>query len=298
VVLVQFPWLFETCRRASPGSRLVLSTHNVETEKFAEWAQAAGQPLTRSLWLRYIERAEAGAVAQAALVIAVSATDREAFIERFGADPSRVVVVPNGADTEAIAPADAGQRREARRRLGLEGPVALFVGSNVPPNRAGLEWVRRLAAAVPEVTFLVVGPVCPSGRRGNLVSCGVVDDLRPHLAAADVSLCPIEYGGGTKIKLLEALAAGLPAIVFAESTRGLDVFHREQVLVADKTEESLAAALREIVDDRRFAAALGAAGRRLAGERHAWSQSARLLEEALERIAHEGERAPAAALAQ
>ncbi len=147
----------------------------------------------------------------AELVIAVSDADRDLFVAHYAADPARVVVAPNGADTDTYTPSDDRARRRAKRRLGLpDKPTVIFAGGDVAPNRAGLRHVERLANLTDRFTFLVVGPVARPRRGGNVVATGFVEDLRLHLQAADLAICPIEHGGGTKIKLLEALAAGLP----------------------------------------------------------------------------------------
>jgi glycosyltransferase involved in cell wall biosynthesis len=286
VVLVEFPWQFEHCRRRRPPSTsLVLAAHNVEYLKFQSWARAAGARPTLSPWIEYVRRAEARAVAECDLVVAVSAADRDTFCELYNCDPARVAVVPNGADTEAYVPVDDEQRREAKRRLGLaDKPAVVFAGADVAPNRAGLRHVRAVAALTDRFTFLVVGSVAPAGRNGNLVSTGFVDDLTLHLQAADLALCPIEHGGGTKIKLLESLSAGLPTVVFEDALRGLKARDREEVLVAEKSPQAILAALEELADERALARRLSVAGRRLVVDRYSWGQSAATLDEALQAL--------------
>ena len=216
------PWQFRYCARRRGGAPLVYASHNLEAEKFASYAAAAGVRVEGNRRLRAIEAIEARAAREAELVVAVTDADGRAFAERYGTDPSRVIVIPNGADTARYRPVDAETRRAARRSLGLpDRPVAMFAGSRISPNRHGLDWVRRLAERDRRFTFLVVGAVAPRGWMGeNLVCTGFVDDFPSYLRAADLALCPIEYGAGTKIKLLESLAAGLPVVAFAEADRG------------------------------------------------------------------------------
>jgi polysaccharide biosynthesis protein PslH len=288
VTLVEFPWQFEECARSSNGTPLVLSTHNVEVEKFDEFADGGGARVTRGPWLRYVERMERAAIERADLVVAVSEPDRDGLVERYGADPERVVVAPNAADTDAIAPADAERRAAARAELGVPGdrPVVLFTGADVTPNRRGLDWVRALARASDRYTFLVVGLVGGRRRRreGNVQYAGFVPDIAPAFAAADLSLCPIQFGGGTKIKLMESLAAGLPTVAFAESVRGTELRDGEHLLVTPRSVEGLLTALDRLSDDPAQARRIGAAARRAAEERYDWRRSARVIEDALERL--------------
>lgn len=294
VALVEFPWQFAACARAGTGCRLVLATHNVEVEKFDSYARGAGARVTRRPWLGYIERVERDAVARADLVLAVSDADAGGLAERYGADRGRIVVLPNGADVEALTPADPERRAAARRALGLppDRPVVLFAGADVTPNRRGLEWVRALARRTDRFTFLVVGEVGGRPRReGSLVATGWVPDFRACLDAADVSLCPIEFGGGTKIKLIESLAAGLPGVAFEEATEGTSLRDGEHLLVAPKTLGRLESALELLTHDAELAARLGAAARRHAVEHHDWGPIAARLESSLVELV---ERRPAA----
>jgi glycosyltransferase involved in cell wall biosynthesis len=125
-----------------------------------------------------------------------------------------------------------------------------------------------------------------------MVAPGFVDDIRCYLDAADFAICPIEHGGGTKIKLLEALAAGLPTVVFADALHGIAARNGSHVLVADKSETGLLAALNRLADEPALARAIGQAGRRLATERYDWGDIARQLEGRLLRLVGEWARRP------
>lgn len=284
VVMVEFPWQFEFCRRWAAGVPLVLAAHNVEADKFRSYADYM-RPWTRRAWLAAIERMEARAVRAAELVVAVSDADRLRLVERYGVDPARVVVVRNGVDTELNRPVSRETRVAARRRLGLpERPTVVFAGSAVPPNRAGLEWVERLARAAPQFTFLVIGRVSPRRTEGNLVATARVEDMGPWLDASDLSICPIRHGGGTKIKLLQALAAGLPTVAFEHSLHGTDLRPGEHLLIVPPDEGAIVEALSRLAGDAALAAAIASAGRKFVVEQHDWRRLADDLEVALVRL--------------
>lgn len=289
VTIVEYPWPFAWCRAVGRGP-LVLATHNVETLKFESWADAvAAPPRLRRRWLRYIERAERAAVQAADLVLAVSRDDRRELVDRFELPPARVVTVPNGVDTESRRPLAPRNRVRARAALGLpDRPTAIYLGGPMPANSAGLEWVRRLARAAPEIQFLVVGRVAAPGRDGNLLATGEVADIVPYAHAADISLCPIRHGGGTKIKLLDALAFGLPSVCFRQAITGLDVEDGVHVLCVDDSDRALLAGLRRLTGDAALADRIGRTGRDLAEERYAWPKVAKPLERALIELAPAG----------
>jgi len=283
VTVVEFPWQFDLCRRKNPMGRFVLAAHNVESEKFRSYAEAAGRPWTTAPWVRFIEYLERRAVAAAELILAVCAEDRGTFIDRYGADPARVIVVPNGADTQKYRPADRATRQTAKRTLGLPNkPTVIYMGADIPPNRAGLRWVRRLAQRTDRFTFLVIGPMATPGVHGNLVATGLVTDLTSYLQAGDISICPIEYGGGTKIKLLESLAAGLPTVAFPEAVHGLSLRDGQHLLVSEKSEDGLLCALNLLVDDPAFADRLGGAARRLMCDEYDWTAMAEQMDRVLQ----------------
>jgi glycosyltransferase involved in cell wall biosynthesis len=292
LVMVEFPWQFGYCARRRPDLPLVYASHNVERLKFRSYARAAGVRLRGNAWLTLIERSEAAAVARADLIVAVREQDSREFIDGYGADPARVVLVPNGADVQRYRPVDAGPKAAAKRRLGLpDKPTVIFAGSRIPPNRPGLTWVRRLAAAERRFTFLAIGSVAARPTvEDNLVVTGFVPDTRPYLAAADIALVPVEHGGGTKIKLLEGLAAGLPTIAFPEAVEGLAVRDREHVLVAEKSLESLLESLRRLSGEPALAAGIGGRARDYVCEHHDWSRVAQALERALRGVRGETNR--------
>lgn len=280
VVLVEFPWQFNHCFRHRPKGPLVLASHNVEVMKFASWGEAGGASSMSARKLRYIARLEKRAATRADLVLTVSADDRSQLIERYQLDPSRVIVIPNGADTCSHTRASPDAKRAAKQTLGLpDKPTVIFVGSDIPPNRRGLDWIERLGKQTDRFTFLVVGAVAADLATGQyIVATGLVEDLKCYLEAADIAICPIEHGGGTKIKLLESMAAGLPTVAFAAALDGTDARDGVHALVAGKSEAGLLSALNRLADDPDLSRAIGHAARQLARERYDWRAIAQQLE--------------------
>ena len=116
------------------------------------------------------------------------------------------------------------------------------------------------------------------------MTTGVVEDPCPYLQAADIALCPIQYGGGTKIKVLECLAVGLPMVAFSEAIHGTVLRAEEHVLVSVESETAILAALRRLINDPTYARRLGEAGRALVIERYDWRSSGQKLEWALRNL--------------
>src|SRR5208282_2175513 len=281
LVVVEFPWQYGYCRSIARGKPVVLATHNVEAARIRS---GGNRGVLGRLWSAWIDALERRAVLDADLVLAVSPEDRDEFARLYGVDPEKIAVIPNGADVDLYHPADEATRSALRRRLKLPaGPIVIFPAIHrKTPILEALKWVRLAAARLPEVTFLITGGVTSRPRvEGNLLFTGYVKDFASHLRSADCLLCPIDRGGGTKIKLLESAAAGLPIVAFAESVHGTKFRSGEHLLVADKSAEALAAAVRLLLEDADTAKRLGASARAHAVRYHDWGRIARTMESCL-----------------
>ena len=284
VAIVEFPWQFSYIASASLSVPLVLASHNVEVTTRVSNAEAAGICAEKSRWLRRVEQLEREAVRRADLIVVVSEADRREYIDRYGVEPGRLAVIPNGSDVERFVPVSDAERRELRGVLGLpDRPTVVYIASGPkPPDRVGLAWVKRVAGTVEDFNFLVVGGVVRRPEvAGNVIATGFVDEPWLYLQAADVSLCPIQHGGGTKIKLFDSLAVGLPTIVFEETVRGTELRHGTDVLVAEKSVQALASLVRRSMDDSGLRDRLRAASREFVVARHDWRIIATKLETVL-----------------
>src|SRR5207237_3894426 len=155
--------------------------------------------------------------------VAVSPTDAQLMRERFGA--KRVEVVDNGVDTSYFRPTD-GKR---------EPHTVLFLGSlDWRPNQDGVQQLLdsifpQVRAQDPATKLLVVGRNPPEWLRDRVKTCpgvelhGSVPDVRPFMARAGVLAVPLRIGGGSRLKILEALASGLPVISTRIGAEGLDL---------------------------------------------------------------------------
>jgi polysaccharide biosynthesis protein PslH len=111
------------------------------------------------------------------------------------------------------------------------------------------------------------GPVAALAGIPSVTVAGFVDDLRPCYEEAEVVVAPISSGGGTRIKLLEAFAHGVPVVTTPTGAAGLATRDHEHLLVATGAEE-LAAAVAEVLDDPVLAGSLAAAALDYVRENH------------------------------
>ena len=278
---------------------IVLFEHNVEHAIWQRLARTETRRLRRLLleieW-RKMRRVEARACRAAALTIAVSEADRAqlaaviarapaasaAAIARAHAPGARIESIATGVDTEYFAPSAA-----------LERPSSLvFTGSMdwYPNEDAVLHMIDAILPAiraeVPDVALTVVGRN-PSARlmeaaaRAGVRVTGTVSDVRPFVAEGAVSVVPLRVGGGTRLKIFEALAMGKAVVSTSIGAEGLPLTPGEHYLAADEPAD-FARAVVDLLRDGERRRCLGEAGRQLVEARYSWAETARAFEAYLE----------------
>jgi glycosyltransferase involved in cell wall biosynthesis len=256
---------------------IVVTAHNVEADV---WERSAGNERGRArraylaLQARKVRRLEDACLRRADAVIAVSAHDAERIRERSG-NP-RVSVVENGVDTARFAP-DPGAR--------VDPASTLFVGSlDWRPNQDAVAWFlsdvwARVRARRPDARFSVVGRAPPPwlverlGAAEGATLHASVPDVRPHVASAAVCVVPLRAGGGSRLKICEALAMGRPVVSTTVGAEGLSL--GGGVAIADGA-DAFAEAVLDALADPAGAAARAARGRAAVLARHDWDRLARV----------------------
>jgi sugar transferase (PEP-CTERM/EpsH1 system associated) len=290
IVQVEFSWFAAHLGDVAPGcrARTVLSMHNVESLRFARELSGRTTPARRVVlaWDQVLAAGwEERVVGGVDGVSTVSEADRR-WVAR--AAPGAVVAVsPNGVDTEHFQPPGT----PAGRSL-------IFTGAmNYPPNVDAATWfcgeiwprVRRRASDVR--LFLVGRSPAPRVRALNGVEgvrvTGEVPDVRPYLAGAAAMVVPLRSGGGTRLKILEAMAMARPVVSTTVGAEGLDVVDGRDLLLAD-TPADFARAVERVLGSPDLAQRLGEAGRRLVLERYGWPRCLSPLETLYERLLQPG----------
>ena len=266
----------------------ILFTHNVEAEIWRRHAETAANPVARQLlgqqWQRML-RFERAALARFDLVLAVSEADRGTFERLYpGALRAPVHVVQTGVDTQYFTPAPEPDR-----------PAHLvFTGSmDWLPNADGMtyfvhEILPRVRQSQPDVTLSIIGrSPTPAVRRlaeeAGVEVTGRVDDVRPHVAQGSVYVVPLRIGGGTRLKIFEAMAMAKAVVSTTIGAEGLPVTDGRDILIADDP-AAFADAVVRLIRNKTERQALEAAARRLVVERYDWSAVAEDFEEALSRV--------------
>lgn len=261
------------CFRYAGDALLVLDEHNIESELLRRQREAERSPFRRVFngveMVKY-RRHEERAWNEVDACLVTSERERPHLRER--APNTLVRVVPNGVDPEHFAPAACPVDRD---RLVFTGLLSYR------PNLEGLRWfidevLPLVRQTNPKATLTVVGHGTAaekdSMRAPHVVVTGLVPDVRPYLAKAACVIAPIRMGGGTRLKVVEALAMSKPVVSTTLGCEGLAVVPDRHLLTADDPRD-FAAAIVRLLGDPWLGDDLGAAGRCLVLDRYSWRSS-------------------------
>lgn len=265
---------------AAEGVRapVVYNWHNIESElmqRFAASSASLPRRVYASMTAKKLRAIEQEILHSAFGHIVCSEREREALARI--APKARIAVVENGVDCDAFAPgngdaADSGERN-----------TVVFVGSmDYYPNAEGAVWFAReiwpvIRERCPTLEFCIVGArpteaVLALREIPGVTVTGTVPDVRPYYQRALAAVVPLRTGGGTRLKILEAMAAGTPVISTALGAEGLRITPGEHYLLADPER---AAGWADAIDALRTNAAerqaLAERGLRRAREAYDWT---------------------------
>jgi len=260
------------CIRGLHGPFRTLTDHDVSYLKAKRLAAQARNPILKLfLYLEALKlkQLESRVFAKLDLGIAVSEPDRQ-HLERLCPE-GRFVVVENGVDVQAFVPDPHA----------VEPNALVWVGGfhhypNCEAVRFFLEDIYpRIKQEKAETKFYVVGGRVPDWLRElatgdrSIVLTGYVDDPLPYIQRAAVFVAPILSGGGTKLKVLEAMAVGRPIVSTSIGVEGIEGEDQEHFMVADRP-EAFSSGVVSLLNDRLLRERLGANARKRAIEKYDW----------------------------
>jgi len=271
---------------SSDGPFTIINAHNVEFQiarRMRDLERSLPRKLALGLHARNMCRFETRAFREADKVLAVSDEDRLQIEALAGS--GKVMLVENGVDVEYYTPADdpAGQAENL-----------VFVGSmDWLPNIDGMKWFVRdilpsIRTVLPEVRITIVGrrphPDIQAlhDPAAGVVVTGTVDDVRPFVREASVVVVPLRFGGGTRLKILEAFAMGKAVVSTSLGCEGILCENGRHLCIEDQA-PAFARYCLELMVDEAARRRLGTQGRQLALSRYSWDAVVGRMHEALER---------------
>jgi glycosyltransferase involved in cell wall biosynthesis len=269
----------------------VLFAHNVETVIWDRHFRVARNPLWKSVTgLEYwkMKRFESARCPNFDHLISVSEVDRQWFSNFMPA--SRISVLPTGVDLDYFRPQAV---QEDPRRLVFTGSMdwlanedaILFFAEKILP---------LILRAVPDITLTVAGRN-PSEKLKLLAQVnphiqltGTVPDIRPFVAEAAVYVLPLQVGGGTRLKIFEAMAMGKAIVSTTIGAEGLPVVPGKHLLIEDDPQD-FAAAVVKLLDQLSLRRQVGLTARALVENRYGWPEVGRTFHSILQSVAGSGQ---------
>lgn len=264
----------------------VLFTHNVEAVIWRRHHEVATNPVRKAIswweWQR-MEAAERRYLRLADRVLTVSETDRDTFATFL--NPQKITVIPTGVDVDYFQPLPV-----------KEVPDSLvFTGSmDWLPNEDAIFWfveaiLPLIKEQCPAVSLEVVGRN-PSRKLQSLVETeksvrltGWVEDIRPFLARGSVCIVPLRVGGGTRLKIFEAMSMGKAVVSTSVGAEGLPVQTGENILLSDAPND-FASSVITLLRDSNQRRRLGTAARILVYENYSWPRVAEIFSHVLQDV--------------
>ena len=253
----------------------VLFQHNVEAMIWKRHYEVQTNPIKKAYlygqWQK-MRRFEKEACSRFDCVIAVSADDRDQMKREYGA--RAVFDVPTGVDTEFFRP--GGTVQTAKSGLVFTGSMDWL------PNEDAIRYFMReimplIKKRVPDTTLTVVGRNPPSAlvdlskEDSSLVITGRVDDVRPYMESASAYIVPLRIGGGTRLKIFEAMAMEKAVVSTTVGAEGLPLTNGVELLLADEP-DTFADAVVKVLSDSEYASGLARRAAANVRQNHGWGQ--------------------------
>lgn len=272
------------------GVPTVLFQHNVEAAIWERHAHVARNPLARAYmtmqWKRMLayEGAECHRFDH---VIAVSDADANTMREWY--DAPRLSAVPTGVDVDFFRPSGGVERRTHE--------IAFTGSMDWMPNEDGVQWfveevLPLVRAHHASATFSIVGRhptprVKSLERHAGVTVTGSVPDVRPYLERAAAFVVPLRIGGGTRLKIYEAMAMERAVVSTTIGAEGLPLQDGREFVQADDA-PAFAAAINELLDDPARARRIGLAAAQRVRDEFSWATAGKVFAGTCEAVAHHG----------
>jgi polysaccharide biosynthesis protein PslH len=284
IVHVELPWgVVAVCaltRLIGNRQKVVYSSQNIEASVENERARLA-KTEKRARFLEvviaYIEAintriVEPFAVHLSDVILCVSDVDKVGFIETYGVNPAKIHLIPNGTSLQ-----EARSASRDKRSFGLDESklAVVFHGTYAyAPNKEAIRCIiGRIAPGVRgrhKSEFVIAGNGVPRCELGGNVKClGFVDEIHTLLKSSDIAIVPLQSGGGTRLKILDYFAVGLPVVTTRKGIEGIAAINQTHALIVNDTEEFIEA-LVYLVDHPNERKRLGANAFELVESQYDW----------------------------
>lgn len=232
------------------NSILIYNSHNVETEYSKIIAKDENLPwIAKFFYCKYISIIERFAVMLSDRIIAVSEENKNIFYNNYFCNIEKFIVINLGADIPKDVPKSNNQFKKNKNEI-----FAVFHGTyKATHNRNAIDIIHSyLAERLKEykrLKFIVAGNGVPKIEKDNIISFGFVENLYDLLSSCDIAIVPLEEGEGTKLKLFDYMAAGLPIITTKKGAEGMGLIDGENAFITNHVNDDFVKAIENLVND-------------------------------------------------
>jgi glycosyltransferase involved in cell wall biosynthesis len=269
---------------------LVYDAHNIETERMRNMDNASSAYLTITKLMENVSCKISD------LIFVVSERDKEQLVS-WGVPERKVEIIPNSVEISRFP--KGFNNNKIRNQYHLEKKIVLlFHGPlDYPPNREAAKiLVHRLLPNIlkkhANVHLLLVGRNPPRISHPNITVTGFVENLPDYIAATDIALVPLLKGGGTRIKILEYMAAGKAVVSTMKGAEGLGLQNGRDILMTKYPDSKFIDLVTKLIEDSSLREDIGANARRKTLSLYDWKETAKKAVQNYNKIIHIYEKSP------
>ena len=282
--------------------KLVYDAHNVESEFVDELIGEISLPGIYKVFLPlYVKLIEYLTVKLVDHVTCVSGKDKKTLVNKYSLNGKKIDIIPSGSSflktktVELIKNENSNKcakkdKKSIKKDWNVDPAkvIILFHGSfSHPPNREAVDIITRKIAPklleVHEALFILAGTGIPKFEEANVKSIGFVKDLPDLMNMVDIALVPLKKGGGTKLKVLDYLGAGLPIVTTEKGIEGIDVTNKKNALIVHNLSETIDS-LKFLIDNENERNKMGLNAFKLAEKHYNWIKIGKKLDDVYKRL--------------
>lgn len=206
-------------------------------------------------------------------ILCVSNRDREIFIKKYKLNSNKVSVIPSGCNININQKDINKEKIKFKYKIDPSKIVIVFHGLySHPPNEEAFQLIKNEIAPEFKDTaiFLTGGSNCPVYSEDNFISIGFIENLHEFFSIADIAIVPLRHGAGTKLKVFDYMAAGLPIVTTKKGIEGIEAENGKHVIITEDVNEEFIKDIHYLIDNEKERYKIGCHARKLAEDKYDW----------------------------
>lgn len=256
----------------------IVTHHNIESSLMARRSKVESNWFTRYYVAKQSEKLKKYEIDESKkyfINVMMSAADEKELLDM--SPGVKTAIVPNGVDVDYFKRVEG----EEEQAIIYTGGMNMFANKDAVMHLLDDIW-PLVKTKIPNIKFYIIGQDPPkellrlSKEEAGIEVLGYVDDIRPYVAKSAIYVVPLRVGGGTRLKVLDALAQGKAIISTSIGCEGIEVTDRENIYIEDSDSE-FASSIIELLNNKKRRKILGDNARKLAVDKYAWPSIAKYL---------------------